>query len=195
MSERQVYHLMQDMVAETLHAQAYAALSSPALKRQLHIPDKIWKKLEPKLQEKINQMRQEIRAEEGKQKGSKRTGSQSSWSTSRKSRSRTSWTSRKRRSCEGDIRLLPFFLVLAGFGTGWLEEVFFSPQGVETAPHSDMTWLVFSGLLVGVLEPKTSKPAKTNHFRKPAKTGKCRGNKRIRVSVCFLSSWFWLVFS
>ena len=56
--------LVQKMIEETSVKHVYNALSSPSLRNQLHIPDLIWKRLEPKLKAKLDEIRREIHKEQ-----------------------------------------------------------------------------------------------------------------------------------
>ena len=52
--------LVKDMASETSYEQTYNALTSRSLREQLMIPHEIWKRLEPKLQQKILDIRREV---------------------------------------------------------------------------------------------------------------------------------------
>ena len=56
--------LVKQMATETSYHQVYNALSMPMLRQSLHIPFPIWKKLEPKIQEKIEEIRKQVMEEE-----------------------------------------------------------------------------------------------------------------------------------
>jgi hypothetical protein len=59
------------MVSETSELHVYNALQSQSLRDQLHIPYQIWKKLEPALKKRIDEVRGEIRAEEAEKSKSR----------------------------------------------------------------------------------------------------------------------------
>ena len=56
--------LVKQMAAETSYHQVYNVLNSPIVRQSLRIPFPIWKKLEPKIQEKIEAIRKEVMEEE-----------------------------------------------------------------------------------------------------------------------------------
>ena len=65
----ETYALVNHMIAETSISHAYNALTSRTLRENLRIPNAIWRRLEPELQEKIREIRDEIHRE-GKPKSS-----------------------------------------------------------------------------------------------------------------------------
>ena len=67
---RSAMKLVTNMVEETSYSNVYNALSAPSLRQSLRIPDPIWRKMEPKLKEKMEALKQEVIAEKKEQNNS-----------------------------------------------------------------------------------------------------------------------------
>jgi len=60
--------MIQMMIQETSPVQVYQALQSPTIRESLNIPPALWKVLEPKMKEKIMELRSEIRKKKEQEK-------------------------------------------------------------------------------------------------------------------------------
>ena len=59
---------IQMMIQETSPVQVYQALQSPTIRESLNIPTALWKVLEPKMKERIMELRSEIRKKKEQEK-------------------------------------------------------------------------------------------------------------------------------